>query len=202
MRPETSHTQNELLQLIATGDQSAYAELFHQYKHRVFVTMLRLTGSVEQAEDIVQEVFMSVWDHREQLPAIANINAYLFSVAQHKAIDSFRKVMRQEKLIVELMHDTQQLSDTVEQKLSLKEAEQVLAAAVDKLPQQQKAVYYLSREHGLKHEEIARRLNISPGTVKNHMIRALRMLRTQLAEYRGDTAAIGLFLSIVSAFEK
>ena len=87
------------------------------------------------------------------------------------------------------------------EKPSLKEAEQILAKAIDQLPQQQKLVYQLSREQGLKHEEIARQLNLSPGTVKNHMIRALKTLREQLEHHRGNAALVGLILSVIAGFE-
>lgn len=163
--------------------------------------MVRLTGSAEQAEDIVQEVFMKLWDDRARLPEIENINAWIFTMAQHKAFNSFRKIMRQELMILELIRKTENLSENNANNLSLKEAEQILAKAIEQLPQQQKLVYQLSREQGLKHEEIARQLNLSPGTVKNHMIRALKTLREQLEHHRGNAALVGLILSVIAGFE-
>ena len=164
--------------------------------------MLRLTGSPEQAEDIVQDVFMKLWNDRAQLAEIENINAWIFTMAQHKAINSFRKVLRQELAIQELLKSTENISSSNEHNLTLKEAENILARAVELLPQQQKLIYQMSREHGLKHEEIARQLNLSPGTVKNHMIRALKTLRSQLEHYRGNAAIVTLLISVIAAFEK
>ena len=83
--PTLAHkTERDLLLLSSTGDAQAFTEIFHRYKHKLFGAMVRLTGSAEQAEDIVQEVFMKLWDDRARLPEIENINfvikRYLFKI--------------------------------------------------------------------------------------------------------------------------
>ena len=178
---KTIYTERQLLQRAAAGDETAFASLFHLYKNSLYSYLLRLSGSADLAEDIIQEVFLQLWDHRQSLDQVQQFRAYIFRAAQHRIINAFRRQSKEMLILAELRRvapDTS--SDNAEEELTLDETRQRLLEAINKLSPQQKAVYTLSREHGLQHEEIARRLHISRSTVNNHLIRALQVLRNHL----------------------
>ncbi|GEP95798.1 hypothetical protein CCY01nite_20580 [Chitinophaga cymbidii] len=150
------------------------------YRHKLYSFLLRASGSPEMAEDITQDIFLKLWKNRELLTGIAQFGGYIYRMAQHQVINSLKRMARETLILGELGKTQPLAGPDAEAQLSLQEVTQSLHHALDKLTPKQKLVYTLSRERGLKHEEIARYLNISPSTVNNHMIEALRLIRQQL----------------------
>ena len=203
MNHVSGYTEKELLQLSTEGDEKAFAEIFHRYKFKLYGFIYRLTQSQEMAEDIVQETFLRLWKNRDQLGNIEHLSSYIFRMAQNQAITSFKRMAMETMIIRQLLTGEEEFStSTPESELALKEMEGLFRKAVDNLPPQQKKVYLLSREEGLKHEEIAERLQISRGTVKNHMIQLLRTLRSQLEKNLDPPAGLYCFLLVIAALEK
>lgn len=203
MNHVSGYTEKELLQLSTEGDEKAFAEIFHRYKFKLYGFIYRLTQSQEMAEDIVQETFLRLWKNREQLDNIEHLSSYIFRMAQNQAITSFKRMAMETMIIRQLLTGEKEFSpSTPETELALKEMEALFRQAVDNLPPQQRKVYLLSREEGLKHEEIAERLQISRGTVKNHMIQLLRTLRSQLEKNLDPPAGLYCFLLVIAALEK
>ncbi|MET7000230.1 RNA polymerase sigma factor [Chitinophaga defluvii] len=196
------HNEHELLQLAAGGSEAAFTTLFYLYKDRLYSYILRLTGSPEMAEDVVQDVFLKLWKHRSGLTEIAHLRGYVFRMAQHHAINAFKRMAREALLVANNTLHPEAVATEVEAVLELKEVQQVLSQAVSKLPPQQKLVYTLSREQGLKHEEIAQHLNISLSTVNKHMIQALRTIREQFRNHPDTLTGFYILLAVVSTFEK
>lgn len=160
-----------------------------------------MTGSADMAEDIVQEVFLKLWQNRQELGAIQQFSAYLFRMAQNQAINAFKRMARETLILAELQQSVHPQPDAADT-LAARQLEETLKKLISQLPPQQQLIYLLSREQGLKHEEIAERLRIAPGTVKNHMIQALRTLRQQLTNYPGASLFLLHFISVATAFEK
>lgn len=177
---ESAKLEQELLKQSAAGDAAAFAELFRMYRHKLYSFLLRASGSPEMAEDITQDIFLKLWKNRELLTGIEQFGGYIYRMAQHQVINSLKRMARETLILGELGKAQPLAGPDAEAQLSLQEVTQSLHHALDKLTPKQKLVYTLSRERGLKHEEIARYLNISPSTVNNHMIEALRLIRQQL----------------------
>jgi len=177
---KTAYTERQLLQRAAAGDETAFADLFHLYKHPLYSYLLRLSGSAETAEDIIQEVFLKLWDNRQSLGEVELFRAYIFRAAQYRIINVFKRKAKETLILSELQQSPPEAAPGAEEHLALDETQQRLREAIDKLSPQQKLIYTLSRDQGLQHEEIARRLHISRSTVNNHMIRALQVLRQHL----------------------
>ncbi|WP_126244055.1 RNA polymerase sigma factor [Chitinophaga rhizosphaerae] len=175
--------EKEWLQMASDGDELAFTHLFHAYKFKLYGFISKLTGSPATAEDVVQDVFLKLWKDRKSLRDVDSFGSYLFRMAQNHAINGFRKMAREENVIRQLHTDEAPAHSTPQSHISLKETRELLHRAIQQLPPRQKAIYLLSREEGVKHEEIARRLHITTGTVKNHMIQALRTLRETLSRH-------------------
>ncbi|WP_157963058.1 RNA polymerase sigma factor [Chitinophaga deserti] len=175
--------EKEWLEMAAGGDELAFTHLFHAYKFKLYGFISRLTGSPATAEDVVQDVFLKLWKDRKSLRDVESFGSYLFRMAQNHAINGFRKMAREVDMLKEMNTGDLPAHSTPQSHIALKETREILHRAIEQLPPRQKAIYLLSREEGVKHEEIARRLRITTGTVKNHMIQALRTLREQLSQH-------------------
>lgn len=177
---ESANNEKNLLRLAAEGDSAAFAGLFRIYQHKLYGFLLRATGSPEMTEDIIQDIFLKLWKDRSNLSQIEQFGGYVYRMAQHQVINSLKRMAKETLILNELGKVQPQTGMDAEARLSLQEVTQSLHQALNKLTPKQKEVYTLSRERGLKHDEIARYLNISPSTVNNHLIEALRLIRQQL----------------------
>lgn len=178
---ESAYNEKELLRWSAEGNEAAFASLFRIYRHKLYGFLLRATGSPETTEDVIQDVFLKLWKDRANLVHIDQFGGYVYRMAQNRVINSLKR-MAKETLILEELGKVQTFAaSNAEDRLSEKETNNSLHSALDKLTPKQKLVFTLSREQGLKHDEIAAFLKISPSTVNNHMIEALRQLRQQLS---------------------
>jgi RNA polymerase sigma-70 factor (ECF subfamily) len=180
-----------LLQQLSVGSEEAFRTLFKAYRDKLYTYILKLSGSVETAEDIVHDVFLKLWVRRERLTEIENLNNYLYRMAHNQALTVFRR-MAKETLILAEIQKGQGLETGFEgeDQITHREVLAFIRQAVDQLTPQQKQVFLMSREQGLKLGEIARRLDISERTVKNHISKALRFLREEIGGSFGANAII------------
>ncbi len=176
MTKPTPYNEKELLERLAGGDAMAFTLLFQTYKDKLYSFILHLSGSTTTAEDALQEVFLKIWQNRSDMLQVDNFQAYLFRMAQNRALNVFRR-QSLESLILKKINDQQQASSNFNEPLSGKETQALLQKALDRLPPQQRKVFELSRNQDFTYQEIAEQLNISTSTVRNHMVQALKSLR-------------------------
>jgi len=174
--------EQELLLEIASGSEAAFRELFQAYRRKLFSYLFKITASREMAEDTIQDIFLKLWAVRETLPAVGNINAYLHRMAHNYAYHGFRRMAKETLLLDHLRKQEGNNAASPAQELLSKEVTTYIQCLVDRLTPQQRRVFLLSREDGLKQEEIARRLNVSIFTVKKHMVDALAFLREEIRQ--------------------
>jgi RNA polymerase sigma-70 factor (family 1) len=194
---QNCHTEKTLLQLASTGNEEAFTRLFSLYKDKLYSFALRLTGCKEKAQDIVQEVFLKLWQNQTSLNTIENFSSYIFKLAQNQFLNAAKR-MANESLIISKIHSTTNVYNAPpDEKLECKEVESILHEVIQKLPPQQKLIFKLSREQGLKHEEIATQLQISPSTVKNHLVQSLKTIRKYLSS---NLDIAGLYFLVIDCF--
>lgn len=175
MSPNNLHTEKELLLLASEGCAESFTEIFHLYNNRLYGFLLKITKSEQQSLDFIQDIFMKLWTNRVNLANIDDLGSYIFRSAQNHAINAFKHKMNEIKIHSKLL--SYKSYNDVEDNLEYKILETKLNGVINKLPSQQKLVYTLSRLDGLKYEEIAKELQISPATVKNHMVQALKNIK-------------------------
>lgn len=165
------------------ADERVFTSLFYAYKDKLYSYILRLTHSEQEAEDVVQEVFLKLWNNRNTLSEIDNMNAYLFRTAKNHIIDESRRFIRDVLMASQELSDEDgvELTTPIDKMLS-EEMSKKLEIAISQLPDRQKDVFLMHNELGLSYEEIAKKLNISIFTVHNHMKRALKGLRAYLSK--------------------
>lgn len=183
MTNNSPNTDTALLTALANDDEQAFAALYHKYHQKLFYFVLNFTQSQQAAEDALQEVFVKIWAERKQLPAITNFNAWIFRVAKNHVLNGLRRMARETLILAEIARNMNSGTEDTYAILSYKDVHAVLKAGMNELPPQQKLVMELSRDEGLKYEEIGARLNISPLTVKKHAAQALQYLREKIRRH-------------------
>lgn len=179
MQPVTN--EKELLLKIAEGDESAFKDLFHSWRDKLYFFVLRITHSSEMAEDLLQDVFMKIWTNRATLSSIQHFDAYIYQMSRNQAISGMRRMAQETMILAELKKpQTEAVTDDT---IVHRELNNKFQAILRKLPTQQRLVYTLTHLQGLKHEEVAQQLKISSSTVKNHMTRALCTIRQELLQH-------------------
>jgi RNA polymerase sigma-70 factor (ECF subfamily) len=175
------HNEKELLFAVAEGSKDAFTTLFDHYSPKVLHVAGLFTHSLSEAEDIVQDVFMKVWLKRDQLKSVADFNNWLFILTRNLSINALNKIARAE-VNNQRVVDYLPLSDEPPGKtLELKDVQNLILEALLLLTDQQRRVFELSRLRGMSREEIARELDLSPNTVKMHLVRATRLVRAYLS---------------------
>lgn len=162
---------NKLLNAVASGDKGAFTKLFYMFHQELGEFILKLTKSKPIAEEVVQEVFIKVWTHREALSGVKSFRAYLFTVARNHAFNVLRDETRKTLLIEDF--ERYPLVDTDDTAVEKEALYAIVEKAVALLPPQQQKVWKLNKEEGLPYQKIAEQLKLSPLTVKRHISLAM-----------------------------
>jgi RNA polymerase sigma-70 factor (family 1) len=176
------HNENELLALVNKSDEAAFRKLYNFYQRKIFALAYTLTESLPLTEDVVQETFIKVWDNRSKLPDINKFHAYLRTITKNLIIDALKKQAKENVRNQTISYFTKDFGNYTDDIIFSRENEKILQRAIELLSPQQRVVYSLRKE-GLRNAEIATRLNISILTVKNHLISAMRIIRTYFRQH-------------------
>lgn len=175
--------EQEIVRLLSEGHEPSFRAIYDRYWTKVFRVADRYLQSDDLAQDIVQDVFCALWDRRTEFSNIRNIEAYLFTMAQHQTYKAMRKwayeLRKNEEYVLNIVQEAED-SDV----LALSnQYEDLLNKAIHLLPPKQREVFQLIREEGLSHQDVANKLNLSEAAVKKNMVRALHFIRGFLAPH-------------------
>lgn len=172
-----------MLQDVVNGNETAFRELMNRYWDKMYGNILYHCKQQELAEELTQDLFIAVWQNREQLPEIRRFDAWLYAIARNLVLGAFRKKVI--PLLDTNLFDPYFLDDglTGVDLLELKELHTVLTNEIAQLPAQMQRAFTLHRIQGLSHEEVAKEMNISKFSSQTYVARATILLRTALARY-------------------
>ena len=177
MKNSISYQYRALLPLIRQGDHRAFAVLYDLFTPDLIAFIAKKVTSSEVAEDILHDLFMSVWKNREMIEEIESLPAYLFSSCRYLILAYYRKEMKRkiDQNFEEIEFEDQ--SAPIEDRLYYRYIIDIVAKEVENLPEKCREVFKLSRDYYLSNKEIARNLGISESTVEKHINKAIRHLR-------------------------
>lgn len=192
-------TDRQLLSLIQEGNHAAFTNLVNRYWEEIFIYIKSRIRQSADAQDMVQDIFISCWNSRERLYVGDNgrLNAYLYQAARYTIIDYFAKpgTTVYNDILLEQAADYEK-EDNFESKIYLKELEHCIREEVNLLPERLRTPYLLSREANMSMKDIALKLSLSEQTVKNNITLALRTLRMRLHENGHYLGTLMLLLSL------
>jgi RNA polymerase sigma-70 factor (family 1) len=192
---ELSNNEKGLLLQIISGDTDAFAEIYDLYKDRIFAFAYTLTKSKEIAEEATQEVFVKLWEKRDQINTDYPLTPYIKKITYNYIISFFRKVKLDKQLQQNLYRNMEALRNSNEDEILQKELNNLYRRAIEELPQQKRTAYMLSREQHLSYEEIALQMGLSKNTVRNHMTEAIQFIRNYITNH-ADLACLILAICI------
>lgn len=181
-----SHVYNDerhLLEQLRAGDHGAFLAIYHRYKLRLAGNLLRVLKSHELAEELLQELFVRLWIHREQIDPEQSIKSYLFRIGENLIRDTFRRAAKDKRMQQHWLTAVSETYSHVEELLISSETKTELYQAIDLLPPKRRRVFILCKLESKSYEEVGKLLNISPGTVNDHIRKANSFLRRYLTTH-------------------
>lgn len=169
--------------LVNLSVRDTFDKVYMMYYSRMYRFAKEYVLFDEDAENIVQDVFLLLWEKRDVLEIQTSLSSYLFSLVKNRSLNFLRHKTIADEYMQELgakLYSLEMLNSTFS---SDEDIEQVLMSAIDKLPERCREIFLKSRVDGKKYREIAEELNLSVNTIENQMAIALKKLRTELKEY-------------------
>lgn len=163
---------------LVSGSHKAFRSLFMSYFPKVKYFIRHLVKSEIIAEELSQDVFMKIWENREQLGAVESFNSYVYRIAKNMALNYLRRKYLEDTYLDEYEGET---FVTIEGELYAREMRLLEQLTVSRMPRKRKAIYEMSRKEGLTNDEIAIRMGVSKKTVENHLNLALKEIRKTLS---------------------
>jgi len=172
--------EKEILLRMLRGDELAFEKIYRLYSPGLYGKLLKLLKSVPQTEEILQDVFLKVWEYRGSIDPEKSFRAFLFKIAENKAYDFFRKVARDKKMEAELIALSTKDYLALEEFVAGDEKSVLLETAIHKLPPQRQQVFRLCKLEGKSYREVSELLGISLSTISDHIVKATKSVREHL----------------------
>ena len=183
----------ELVLKLQKGDVEAFDLVYAKYAGKLYGFAFKCLKSAPETEELVQSVFLKVWENRKTLRKESSFKSYLFTIAYNEICNSFKRRTHMQKFIgVQLLENSNASSDT-EELINYHSTLEQLNDIISKLPERQRTIFLKSRQEGKSNKEIADELGISSGTVDNYISESLKLIRNHLLD---KNLAVLLFFSL------
>jgi len=170
----------ELISRIKEGDESAFRIVFDLYSSKLYAFSYRFLKEKEPCQEVVQEVFLNLWINRAKLDTQYPIAPYLYTITRRLTLNVLRHVATSQSAMDKMWLNVKKVSNETEEEVFSEDLSRFTEQVLSKMPKQQQLIFRMSRHQELSYDEIAEELNLSRNTVKNHLVAALKTLRTQL----------------------
>lgn len=177
MLPYSSHTDEQLFQLLKVSDEGAFTELYERYWKKLLIRAQLLLESHEEAEELVHDIFVKLWKKRETIVIEHRFHTYIAAVLKY---DTFKCLAQRKAKRAVAPSMVEPTDHSTQNWLDYAQLREELEKAVRQLPDQCRLIFRLSREQGMSDREIAIQLRVSTNTVRTQMYRALKRLKASL----------------------
>jgi RNA polymerase sigma-70 factor (ECF subfamily) len=175
-----NHTDSDLAGLLKEGNQRAYTEIFERYSKVLVNHAYKLLGNRDQANDVVQEVFLSIWNKRNEIVLTGSLSSYLYKATKNRILNH----IAHEKVVSNYADSISNFieNDYIPSDANLREQEleAIIVKEIALLPEKMREVFLLRKMEDLSYEEIALQLNITDKTAKQQVYNSLKILRHKL----------------------
>jgi RNA polymerase sigma-70 factor (family 1) len=187
LSPTDCHTEKELACRLIKGDIAAFNEIYQKYFHPVYCNALKITRSTPVAEDVLQEVFIALWEKRTRIDPERSLGGWLFILCYHRSVNILRKKLRESLLYQELQEPVE---SSPEEEIRYSAQWKVLENALSRLSPQRRRVFELCKLQGKTYEEAATELRISKYTVKEYLSAAVASIKEYSLQHSGSAVAL------------
>lgn len=170
-----------LVRRIRDDHVDSFELLYHRYMRKLYYFSFNYLKIKEEAEEIVQTVFINLWEHRKSLDDSLSIKSYLYKSTTNPVYNQLKRNALRNKWVEQKLLKPEPASNETFEQIYYHDLEQTIDQIIAKLPPQQRKIYILNRIEGLSYEEISKQLDLSVRTVENQMYRALKVIKEKLA---------------------
>lgn len=181
MKAYDTLTDLQLIGLLKKDREAAFAEIYRRYAESLTGFASSKLFSMEDAQDVIHDLFVKLWEDRKQLHITSSLKNYLFTITRYRIIDKIRRNITREEYAAMLQSLANNWQPDVDQQIAVKELQQTIENSLSELPPRVREIYRLSREESLTVSEIAEKLELSEQTVKNQLSTALTHLKKALS---------------------
>lgn len=192
--------QELLLRRIREGDEAAYEVLFKEYYVRLCIHANKFVADSEVAREIVQDLFVSVYEKRKTLNITSSVNSYLYRAVRNRSINYINSQKQKEKYKQHLKYTADKTVNAVENMIGKSELESALFLAIAELPDKCRKIFKLNRFEGLSNGEIAEQLDLSKRTVETQISKALKILRAKLQPWLREGVAV-FIIALINMYD-
>lgn len=186
----------ELVQKLQKGDVEAFDLVYEKYAGKLYGFALQYLKSTDETEELVQSVFLKVWENYKTLKKESSFKSYLFTIAYNEICNTFRRRSHLQKFIGEQLIESSPTSNETEDLINYNSTRERIEQIVSKLPERQRTIFLKSREEGKSNKEIAIEHGLSSGTVDNYISESLKFIRSNMHEQNFSALLLfSLFLS-------
>jgi RNA polymerase sigma-70 factor (family 1) len=190
------HNEQDLLVKLAEGDEYAFEQLYLIYSPKIYRKILQLVKQVAVAEEILQDVFVKIWEKREMLDNQKSFKSFLYTIAKNLVVDLFRRAALDRQMLEKFIIENTELYNPFESiDDSETESKVIIQTALDILPPQRKKIYTLVKLEGKTYDEVAKLLGISISTINDHVVKATKSLKTYFD--KNDVLLVALLASLL-----
>ena len=172
--------EKKIIYLLKQGSESAFTTLYERYWRKVYNFARLYLSSVEDSQEVVQEVFIKLWEIRATIREDENLNGLLFIITRNNIFNHSRRKINEEFYQQTVAAAMEESYTEMEEKIDADNLREYLIRLIDQLPSRRREIFILSREEGLTYKEIAQRLNLSEKTVEHQISEALKFLKKNL----------------------
>lgn len=183
MKSYEEYNDRELLALLRESDAHALAELYARYSVSLYNHAYNRFPYREEVRDIIQELFIYLWDQRTQLNFTTSLTSYLYAAVRNRLISQYRKQKVRSTYVNSLQSFIDKGDYITDEHIREKDLLELINKEIALLPPQMRLIFELSRNQHLTHNEIAEKLNLSTHTIRTQIRNALRILRSKLDVY-------------------
>jgi RNA polymerase sigma-70 factor (ECF subfamily) len=171
-------TDIELVERLQNGDIEAFDLLYEKYSGVIYSFSFKYLKSTEEAEDLVQSVFLKIWGNHKNLKKESSFKSYLFTIVYNDICKLYRKRTYHQKFVETILYESSLSSMQTEDSINSQSVLERVLQIIDKLPERQKSIFLKSRKEGKSTKEIAEEVGLSPGTIDNYISDSLKFIRT------------------------
>jgi RNA polymerase sigma-70 factor (family 1) len=176
-------TDQELIERIGAGDERAFEDLYDRFWEKLLYFARQKTGDLMDAENVVQDVFISLWNRRSAIRITSDVASYLMVSVKYRIIRLFEKQKRQKLHEQKSLSSFDLLDNSTQQYLDLEELRVELEVQICKLPEKSAIIFRMNKEQGMSHKQISDELGISEQAVNAHLVRAKKSLLINLRSF-------------------
>ncbi|MBD1432061.1 RNA polymerase sigma-70 factor [Sphingobacterium sp. DN00404] len=182
-------SEHDILLRLQSGDEDAFRMLYERYSRLIYGNIMRFISDESVADDLLQDVFVKIWEHRSSIDPDLSFSAYLFTCSRNAVFNFKRRLKLEIESAIHLAYDSTGFVESVDSILHKKEVQKLIENVISQLPLQRQRIFRMCKLDGKSYQEVAEELQISVSTVRDHIVKANKFIKDVLM-YEGSLSSL------------